>query len=39
MTPISFLTIIKNRTKIQVTHNEQQMELRLFENNLRSLIS
>lgn len=39
MTPISFVTIIKNRTKIQVSHNEQVIELRLFENNLRSLIS
>lgn len=39
MTPISFLTIIKNRTKILVSHNRQILELRLFENNLRSLIS
>jgi hypothetical protein len=39
MTPISFVTIIKNRTKIQVSHNKRNIELRLFENNLRSLIS
>ena len=39
MTPISFVTVIKNRTKIQVSHNNKTLELRLFENNLRSLIS
>ena len=39
MTPISFVTVIKNRTKIQVSHNKNPLELCLFENNLRSLIS
>jgi hypothetical protein len=39
MTPISFITVIKNRTKIQVSHNKNTLELHLFENNLRSLIS
>jgi hypothetical protein len=38
MTPLSFVTVIKNRTKIQVSHNKL-IELCLFENNLRSLIS
>lgn len=39
MTPISFITVIKNRTNIQVSHNDKQINLRLFENNLLSLIS
>lgn len=39
MTPISFITIIKNRTRIDVLDNGRRIELRLFENNLRSLIS
>lgn len=39
MTPLSFITVIKNRTKIQVSHNKNTLELHLFENNLRSLIS
>lgn len=39
MTPLSFVTVIKNRTKIQVSHNKNPLELCLFENNLRSLIS
>lgn len=39
MTPISFATVIKNRTKISVMHENNQLELRLFENNLLSLIS
>jgi glycosyltransferase involved in cell wall biosynthesis len=39
MTPISFITIIKNRTNIQVTHNKQNYTLTLFENNLKSLIN
>jgi glycosyltransferase involved in cell wall biosynthesis len=39
MTPISFITIIKNRTKIRISHNKKNIVLRLFENNLRSLIS
>ena len=39
MTPISFVTIIKNRTKIRISHNNKIIELCLFENNLRSLIS
>lgn len=39
MTPLSFVTVIKNRTKIQVSHNKKILDLKLFENNLRSLIS
>jgi glycosyltransferase involved in cell wall biosynthesis len=39
MQPISFVTVIKNRTRINVSHNNTEIELRLFENNLRSLIS
>jgi glycosyltransferase involved in cell wall biosynthesis len=39
MTPISFITVIKNRTNIQVSHNNKEINLRLFENNLLSLIS
>ena len=39
MTPISFVTVIKNRTKINVSHNKKIIKLRLFENNLRWLIS
>jgi len=39
MKPISFVTIIKNRTRITVDHNGTEIELRLFENNLNSLIS
>ena len=39
MVAISFVTVIKNRTKINVNHNGKQLELRLFENNLKSLIS
>jgi len=36
---ISFVTVIKKRTKLCVTHNNKKIELKLFENNLRSLIS
>lgn len=39
MTSISFVTVIKNRTNLQVQHNDKQIELRLFENNIKSLIS
>jgi hypothetical protein len=39
MTPLSFITVIKNRTNIKVSHNKKLLELHLFENNLRSLIS
>lgn len=38
MVSISFITIIKNRTRFTVEHEGQQIELRLFENNLRALI-
>jgi len=39
MTPISFVTIIKNRTRITVEHGGAEIKLNLFENNLNSLIS
>ena len=39
MTPISFITAIKDRTKFTVSHDNKQIELNLFENNLRSLIN
>jgi hypothetical protein len=39
MTPISFVTIIKNRTKVQIKHNNREIELHLFDNNLKSLLS
>lgn len=38
-TPISFVTVIKNRTNIVVEHDGKQIALKLFENNLRSLIN
>lgn len=38
MTPISFIVVIKNRTQFTVTHEGQQLTLRLFEHNLRSLL-
>lgn len=39
MQPISFVTVIKNRTRINVAHNDNEIELCLFENNIKSLIS
>jgi glycosyltransferase involved in cell wall biosynthesis len=39
MTPISFITPIKNRTNIHVTHEGRDIHLKLFENNLTSLIN
>lgn len=36
---LSFITIIKNRTNIVVDHDGQKIELKLFENNLRSLLN
>ncbi len=38
MVAISFVTIIKNRTRFTVEHEGAKLELRLFENNLRALI-
>lgn len=38
MTPISFITPIKNRTNIVVDHNGNKIQLKLFENSLRALI-
>lgn len=35
--PISFVIPLKNRTRFFVKHNGQQVELRLFENNLKRL--
>jgi len=37
MPDISFLTVIKNRTKISVNYNNTIYELRLFEKNIRAL--
>jgi glycosyltransferase involved in cell wall biosynthesis len=39
MTPISFITPIKNRTNIHVKHNGKDINLKLFENSLNSLIN
>jgi len=38
-TPLTFVTVIKNRTKIQVSHGNKEIELQLFKNNLDSLLS
>ena len=38
MTPISFITPIKNRTNILVEHRGKNIRLKLFENNLRALL-
>jgi hypothetical protein len=37
-TPITFVTVIKNRTNITVEHEGRSIHLRMFENNLRSLL-
>jgi glycosyltransferase involved in cell wall biosynthesis len=38
MTPISFITPIKNRTNIIVEHKGNKIQLKLFENTLQSLL-
>jgi len=38
MTPISFITPIKNRTDIVVEHRGTKIQLKLFQNTLQSLI-
>jgi glycosyltransferase involved in cell wall biosynthesis len=35
---VSFITVIKNRTKVDVNHGGKVITLKLFENNLRALI-
>ena len=39
MTPISFVTVIKNRVNLRVVYNKTELILKLFENNIKSLIS
>lgn len=36
---ISFVTVIKNRTNIHIMHNNTTLNLKLFENNIKSLIN
>jgi glycosyltransferase involved in cell wall biosynthesis len=36
---ISFITVIKNRTNVTIKHNNSDITLKLFENNIRSLIN
>lgn len=35
---ISFIIVIKNRTKIKIKHNDEEIVLELFKNNLDSLL-
>jgi hypothetical protein len=39
MTPLSFVTVIKNRTELDILHGKKIVKLQLFKNNLLSLIS